>query len=51
MNKKRKKNDVINKDNTKSPTNGIIILHSLFSDKHDDIVLSSLCALSFNSIE
>ena len=51
MNKKRKKNDVINKDNTKSPTNYIIISHSLFSDKHDKIALPSECALSSNDIE
>ena len=51
MNEKSKKNDVVNKDNTKSPTNDIIISHSLFSDKHDKIVLPSECVLSSNAIE
>ena len=41
VNKKSKKNDVVNKDNTKSPTNDIIISLSLFSDKHYEIALPS----------
>ena len=51
MNKKGKKNGVDNKDNTKSPSNDIIISHSLFLDKHDEIALSSKCALPSNTIE
>ena len=51
MNRKSKKNDVINKNNTKSSTNDIIISHSLFSDKHDKIVLPSECVLSSNAIK
>ena len=51
MNEKSKKNDVVNKDNTKSPTNDIIISHSLFSDRHDEIALPSECVLSSNAIK
>ena len=51
MNKEGKKNVVDNKDNTKSPSNDIIIPHSLFLDKHDEIALSSKCALPSNTIE
>ena len=49
MNEKSKKNDVVNKDNTKSPTNDIIIPHSLFSKKYDELALSSECTLLSNA--
>ena len=48
-NNKNKKNDVVNKDNTNSPTNDIIIPHSLFSNKYDELALSSECTLSSNA--
>ena len=51
MNKEGKNNVVDNKDNTKSPSNDIIIPHSLFLDKNDEIALLSKCALPSNTIE
>ena len=51
MNRKSKKNDVINKNNTKSSTNDIIISHSLFLNKHNKIALPSTYVLSSNAIE
>ena len=47
-NNKNKKNDVVNKDNT-TPTNDIIIPHSLFSNKYDELALSSEYTLSSNA--
>ena len=51
MNKKSKKNDIDNNDNTKSSTNDIIVWRTLFMDNNDEIAVSSECALSSNDVE
>ena len=51
MNKKSKKNNIDNNDNTKSSTNDINAWRTLFMDNNDEIAVSSECALSSNDVE
>jgi len=51
VNKKSKKNNIDNNDNTKSSTNDINAWRTLFMDNNDEIAVSSECALSSNDVE